>query len=71
MIILYMNSTMLLAIGAIIASISVLFGTFASASSLSNFTINVPANTTGNEGSMSPQGESGLATACGLNPEGC
>ena len=48
-----MNSRMLMAIGIIIASISVLItfvGTFASASSLSNFTINVPANTTGNEG---------------------
>jgi hypothetical protein len=63
----------LLAIGAIIASISVLIifvGTFASAS-LSNLTINVPANTTGNEGSMSPEGESGLAIACDENPEGC
>ena len=66
---------MLLAIGTIIASISVLLitfvGNFASASSLSNFTINVPRNTTGNGGSMGPEGESGLAIACDENPEGC
>jgi hypothetical protein len=69
-----MNSRVLLAIGVIIASISALItfvGTFASASSLSNFTLNVPANTTGNEGSMAPEDESGLAIACDENPEGC
>jgi hypothetical protein len=63
---------MLLAIGALTLVLITFVGTFASAASLPNFTINIPpGNTTYDQGGLSPQGESGLATVCGLNPEGC
>ena len=91
-----MNGRMLMAIGIIIASISIFItfvSTFASAS-LSNPTINIPPeNTTDSQngtkmpetkppqsstpsesltiGGLSPQEGNNLATACGLNPEGC
>jgi hypothetical protein len=67
---------MLLGIGAIIASISALItfvGTFASASSLSNFTINIPpGNTTDSQNSTNTTETkpSESLTLGGLSPQG-